>query len=176
MKDTFKRLFGGQPSAQAEITQEDVNMSVDVTPNAVSADASQETVVQLSAALEAVTSKLATAEAKIAELTSLVDAATEFKAHAEKQAAELKAKARKEKLEAAVGTAKAGAMLTATASLDDAAFDSIVAAMTTTLTVESNTPAFKEVGVEGEASKAGLDALAQSTKNVLDYLKTETAQ
>jgi hypothetical protein len=47
--------------------------------------------------------------------------------------------------------------------------------MATTLKQEEDTPAFKQVGVEGEASKASMDALEQSAKNVLNYLKANPA-
>jgi hypothetical protein len=176
VKDTLKRLFGGPTPAEAESKKEDVTMTIeDVKPDAT-VDASANTVATLTASLEAVTTELASANAKIAELTALVDAATAFKAAAEREAAELKATARKEKLVAAVGTEKADALMAATASMDDTAFGTLVAAMTTTLTVEAAQPTFREVGVEGEASKEGLDVLATASKNVLAYLKTNKAE
>lgn len=109
---------------------------------------------------------VAAAEAQVASLTAqLTEAQVALAAAAaEKQAlvedAETKRlNARKEKIVAAIGEAKAPALMAATESLDDAAFDAVVSALVGGVAAEANSPLFKEVGVaaEADASKVVLE-------------------
>lgn len=101
------------------------------------------------------------AAAQVAELVSKLDEANAALAAiaAEKaaMAAEAEAKrlaARKEKVEAAIGTEKAAGLLLATEGLDDAAFNAVVSALAGSVEAEAETELFKEVGVTAEADAA----------------------
>lgn len=166
MIDALKRKLGITPApAQAETVKEEVTM--DVKDDSVVAPAAAETVdvVELQASLVSATAELADAKTKIAELTTLVEAAADFHAEQAKAALEAKLDARKAKVAAAVGSDKADALMAATASMEDGAFDAVMAAMATTQNSEAETPLFKEVGVEASADPTKLASNA-----TMDYL------
>lgn len=167
MRDTLKRMLaiaGG--TAKAETIEGVVEMTEAVINEGAVAEAAdlQSTVVALTAAV-------AEKDAKIAELTALVEAAVEFKAAQELAAAEAKVAARVEKLVALVGTEQAASLNAATAALDDNAFAAMTAAMGFKLKAETETPAFKEVGAEGNTDQAKLAAEVYGGKTG-DYLQT----
>jgi hypothetical protein len=58
--------------------------------------------------------------------------------------------ARKEKVVAAVGTAKADPLMAATETLDDAAFEAVMGALSASADTESNSKMFQEKGVTVE--------------------------
>lgn len=98
------------------------------------------------------TTNLEAAAAQITELQSQLDAATAEKREAAEAAAAAKVAARKEKIVAAIGEDKADALLTATAHMEDAQFDTVVAALTGAALAEAKSPLFKEVGASVEAN------------------------
>lgn len=184
MKDVLKRMLGlsQAPAAEAETQHEGVvEMTTDVTTEAVASvvegvDANahaalEATVGSLTEQLAATVSALAERDAKIAELQAQVDAAVEFKAAQAKAAAEAKVAARTAALADLVGTEQASVLQVALASLDDAAFDVALAAMSSKVKVEEKSEAFKEVGVEGSTDATKLAAEANGSR-VMDYLKT----
>lgn len=152
MKDALKRMLShfGTETAQAEYKEEDVNMDVNDTGGSA-ADA-----VELSTSLASVTEKLTAAQARIDELTAVLEAAGEFKAKAEKQALDAKMDARKVKIVAAVGTENADKLMSATAGLEDAQFDAVLAVAGVSSKVEAQTAPFKEVGVDAKADASKL--------------------
>lgn len=171
MKDTLKRLMGLAPQpAKAEQQKEEVTMTTDVTNDSAALAVALAENVSLRATVVSLTEQLADTNTQVTELSAFAEAAKEFKATKEKSEAEAKVAARTAKLVDAVGTAAAAGLQLATASMDDAAFDAVVAAVALKSTAESNSPAFKEAGVEGEASAEQLATQAQSTR-VMDYLK-----
>lgn len=112
-------------------------------------------------ALVAATAALAELAGKFEELSTKFEAATAALAAIEAEKADMiaqavaaKAAARKEKVEAAIGTEKAAGLLLATNGLDDAAFDAVVSALTGSVEVEAKTDLFKEVGVTAEVDAA----------------------
>lgn len=129
------------------------------------------TVSALTEQLNGKVAELADKDSKIAELTALVEAATEFKAAQEKAAAEAKVAARTAKLAEVVGTEQATSLQAALATLDDAAFEVAVGAMSNKLNTEAKSAAFNEVGVEGSTDAVAL-AAETSGSRVMDYLKT----
>lgn len=124
--------------------------------SAVSAELSEQ-LTTAQAALSDMTAKLSDAVSQIATLQAnyeVVQAALE-QAKQEKEMLEAQAKdkelaARKAKIEASVGTDRAPALLEATKGLSDEQFDAIVGAVKVTAEVESKSPMFREVGVQGE--------------------------
>lgn len=174
MKDTLKRMLGiSQAPAQADNKQEEtVEMTtVATTEGAGLAVEMADPTAALTATVAALTAELADKDSKIAELTAVVAAAAEFQAAQAQAAALAKIAARTEKLAGAVGTEQAAVLQTALASLDDAAFDVAVNAMSSKLKVEAQSPAFTEVGVEGSADATKLAAEASGSR-VMDYLKS----
>lgn len=197
MKEVLKRIFGSKqeaaqvvadavaevittPDAQASNPDtEKVEMATEVTNEGAGlADvqaAAQAASEGFAATVASLTASLATAEAKIAELTAQVEAAVEFKAAQEKASAEAKVAARVAKLTAAVGDVQAAALHAATAALDDVAFEAVVSAVSAKATVELAAPAFKELGANGTTDATKLVADAQGSR-VMDYLKTIAAE
>jgi hypothetical protein len=108
---------------------------------------------ELQAALSAMTSQFEASQAALAE----AQAALEVFA-AEREASLIAAKAAKtlartKAVEAKIGTAKAPALVTATESLDDTAFEAIVSALSVSLEVEGKSEMFREVGIDAQADK-----------------------
>lgn len=176
MIDALKRKLGITPALpQAETAKENVTM--DVKDDGVVAPATAETVdvVELQASLASKTAELTAATGKIAELTALVEAAADFHAAQTKAALEAKLDARKAKVIATVGTEKAEALTAATASMEDGAFDAVMAAMATTATAEAATPLFKEVGVEASADTTKLVTGNATMDYLVSKYKTKAA-
>lgn len=178
MKDTLKRLFGQAPEAPAQAdtqTEEKVEMTT-TTDGELHVDAATivagNTVAALTATVTSLTEQLAAKVGEVAALTAQVEAAVEFKAAQAAAAAEAKAATRMAALVGAVGTVAATGLMAATASMEDAAFDAVLAAVSLKTQAETAAPAFKEVGVEGNADASKLSAEAVSGNRVLDYLKT----
>jgi len=158
-------------TAQAEHNEEVVTM-VDGTETLDAANASANVdVAALQSAVASLTEQLTAKDTLIASLTAQVDAAHEFKAAAEKAAAEARVAARTSKLTALVGNVQAASLQAATASMDEASFEAVVSALSLKTTVEANSAEFSEVGVDGNADAAKLVAEANGSR-VMDYLKT----
>ncbi len=158
--------------------KEEVEMS-DPTKQEVAAKELVEAVAdtEMSSALAAATelnasqaAALAEQAALVAELTAKFEAAQAALAEIESakaaliaEAAEAKLTARKEKVVEMIGTERADALLSATASMDDNAFDAVLIAMSVGSAKEADSVLFKEVGVAGEveASKVDEDPVAR---------------
>lgn len=114
-------------------------------------------------ALQAVTGKLAEVQAQFEIAQAALDAVNAAKELlvAEKKAARLAV--RKEAVVAAVGTDKAEALLSATDALDDASFQAVVGAMTTSLTKEAKSVLFVEVGVSAVADVPDVAAVEEES-------------
>lgn len=175
MKDTLKRLFGQAPEAPAQADnqiEEKVGMTQATNDTAGLAVEMADTVAALTATVTSLTEQLAAKVGEVAALTAQVEAAVEFKAAQAAAAADAKAATRLAALVSAVGTVTATGLMAATASMEDTAFDAVLAAVSIKTVAESASPAFKEVGVEGNADTSKLSAEAVSGNRVLDYLKT----
>jgi hypothetical protein len=117
--------------------------------------------VDRTAELELAQASLADVQTKYAELSAQLETAQAAlavieadKAQMVAQAAEAKLAARKEKVEATLGTAKAEGVLAATATLEDAAFEAVLSAFAASYADEAKSPMFNEVGVAAEAAVA----------------------
>ena len=182
MKDILKRMLGQSQAepAKADNLNEGVVEMTDAVINQADAELAsmqaldvagmQAAIASLTADVAAKAAELASKDAKIAELSALVEAATEFKAAQEKAAAEAKMAARVETLAGLVGTESAASLQAATASMDDAAFGALTAALSMKQKVEADTPAFKEVGAEGSTDQTKLAAEVYGGKTG-DYLQ-----
>jgi len=146
--------------AQADIEKEVVNMTT-ATEQPIAADfASTDASADLVAQLATSTSALTELQASFAELTTKFEAAQAALAVVENEKKELATKAaearlvaRKESLEAAVGTIKAAELLTTLEVLDDTAFAAVVSTMKVNLDAEAKSAAFTEAGVTAEAKE-----------------------
>lgn len=172
MKDTLKRMLGitQAPPASAEELPKDVTMNVtDEATGLAAPDAGTVDVAGLEATVAALTSQLAEANNRNAELTELVAQATEFQASLVKQAAEAKTASRLASLVTVMGDAQAATMNASLASLSDEAFNGVLASLGAKSVAEASTPLFTEVGVDGEVDDK---KLADETKGsgVMDYL------
>lgn len=143
MLNAIKKVFNTN-NKEVEMVKENVSPEMAVTGNVTELAAqlaSQSTVLaDLQASFAELTTQLAEAQASLAAVES---AKQELLA----SAAAAKLAARSASLVAAVGTDKAPALLANLSVLDDAAFESVVSSMNTNLSVEAESPMFKEVGV-----------------------------
>lgn len=100
-------------------------------------------------------SKLSSIEAAYEEAKAALEELQEVKAKLVAEAAEKRLKARKEKIEASVGTSKVDSLMSATESLSDEQFEAVVSAMSASAEKEASSQMFTEAGatVEVDASK-----------------------
>ena len=143
MLNALKKVFN-TTNKEAEMSKEDVSVpemaaTQNVADLATQVD-STTTFAELQAQFAIVTAQLAEAQASLAVVES---AKQELVA----SAAAAKLAARSAALVAAVGTDKAPTLLANLSVLDDAAFESVVSSMSTSLSKEAESPMFKEVGV-----------------------------
>ena len=148
-----KFLQTKETQVASEDNQGESEMTVTATNQPVLADTAEmaNLFAEQTATLEQLQADFSTLTAQLTEAKSALSAIESEKASLVAKAAEEKQAARKEKLENAVGTVKASALLTSLESLDDTAFNTVVEAMEMNLDAEANSAAFKETGVTAEA-------------------------
>lgn len=178
MLDKLKKMMGAkaeevvQADAPVETVEAVVEAVVEVAEAtevaAVVEAVAEEVAPSLDAELALAKDSIASLIAEVAELKALVEAADAALAavNAEKAAlvADAEAKrlaARKEKIVAAIGTEKADALMTATGSLDDTAFEAVVSALNGSIAAEASSDLFKEVGVAAEADASKVEESAE---------------
>lgn len=120
--------------------------------------------------------KVAQAEARAAELQAALDAVAVEQEAALKAAQEAALNVRKQKIEAAVGTEKAPALMAATSNLDDAAFDAVVSALSLTGDVESKSKMFTETGATAEVDASKVPTESAEAKLLREKYENKAAQ
>lgn len=163
------------PVAEATNQSEEVSMTT-TTEQLNTANETAELVAQLASSASALTelqSQFAELSTKYAEAQAALAQLSEVKEAMVAQAAAEKLAKRKESLEHAVGTVKAAELLATLEVLDDAAFDSVVSAMTVNLDAEASSTAFKETGVVAEADKAEVDPVKALAEGFAAKFKTK---
>lgn len=154
MKSALKKFFN---TASADNKEGAETMA---TKEGQTEMAAENKTAELQALLESATTTLSATQSKLSEMTALYESAkSSLKGFEDANAAlvaeanQKRLDARRAKVEASVGTSKAPALLAATESLDDAAFEAIVSAMSTNLDAEASTESFKEVGSSAPEDK-----------------------
>lgn len=143
MNTTLSRILGTAP---VDVTKTDVYVALAAEFEAFKAEANgvvdqyAAQVSELTTALEAAGELATSLQAKLDEAQGVIVAAAE-------QAAAAKLAARKEKIVAAVGEAKADALMAATQNMDDTQFSEIMGALGVAADKEAKSPLFNEVGV-----------------------------
>jgi len=112
--------------------------------------AADDKTVELSAALTAKETQLAEMQEKFAEMEAKLNAIETEKASLAAHAKAVVAASRKEKLEAVLGTEGAAPVLATLENADDATFNTMYAAFSANMDVESKSKMFKEEGVAAE--------------------------
>lgn len=107
---------------------------------------------ELKTALTAALAAVQEGETQREELAAQLAALQAANAQAAADAEMAKANARKQKIVAVVGTARADALFDATANLADEAFEAVIGAMNTASAKEAASPMFTETGASAEAS------------------------
>lgn len=171
MKDSFlKSLLGkagvdataavaeATASLQAEFDAFKLEAASQVEQSTTALSQAVETVKEADAKIAELQASLAASAAQLATLQAFADQAAADKAKLEADAAQAKLDARKAKIVAAVGTAKADALMASTQSLADADFESIVSALGTSLETEAKTKMFTEAGHAGEVEGGKITA------------------
>jgi len=156
------KLIGSFSPEAAEAVASDATAAVQAELAAFKATAEAET-TELSTALTTALSAVAEADSKVAELSTQLAALTAQLSEFKEQAATAKLAARKEKLVAAVGTKRADALMESTQGVDDAAFETVVSALSLSASLEEKTKMFTEQGA---------DAQADATKTVVEESAT----
>lgn len=167
MKDSFLSKLMGKAGIDATVAVTEATASLQAEFDAFKLEAGTQIEASATALLQAVET-VKEADTKITDLQTSLTAATNkltaFQAFADQAAAEKLAlevtaetarmDARKVKIVAAVGTAKADALMASTQTLADADFESIVSALGTSVATEAKTKLFSEIGVAGETDTA----------------------
>ena len=173
MLKEFMKRFSTVAKEEVEMVEPKEQPEMSVVPNTAELSA---LVAQLASQSEA----LLTVQTQFAELSTKYEAAQAALAAVEDAKAALVAEAaakqltaRKEKVEMAIGTAKAPAVLLATEKLDDASFEAIVAAFSANLEAESKSPMFSEVGVAAEVETVAVDPVAKLAANLAAQFNTQ---
>jgi chromosome segregation ATPase len=162
MLDAFKKRLGGSVAeavvalAAHEALQQEFAAFKAETEKTLEAALSQKQEVE--AALQAAQAEAETVKAQLAELQQFAAQAEAEKARLQQEAEGARLQARKEKIVAAVGTARADALMTATEQLDEAAFTAVVSALNVSAEVEKQSEMFTEKGVAAEADPAKVEA------------------
>lgn len=163
--------LGGSPAASAdEAVVVEATAALRAEFDAFKADAqAQHTELSsaLETALEAVKdadAQVAQANARVAELQAALNAVADEQAKALEAAQAATLTARKEKIEATVGSEKVDALMTATTGLDDAAFDAVLSAMTLATDKEAKSKMFTEQGAAAEVDPGKVAELSAEMK------------
>jgi hypothetical protein len=149
MLDALKKKLAGVPESVA-LTELQANF------DAFQAEANGLLVVaeaqisELNAQLQEAQAALEAANAQIEQLQAAAQVAEDAAAQAAAAEAALRVQARTDKLVAAVGTEKAPALLAAFEDMDDAKFDSVLAAMQGQIEAEAKSAMFVETGAAAE--------------------------
>lgn len=147
MLDHLKKVF---QTEQVETSAEVAELTASVTSLTSQLDASVNLVNELTT--------------KVEELSASLEAANAIVAKAEAEKNEIienvfnqKMNARKERIVASVGTAKADTLFEATKSLADTEFDAVVGAVENTFKTEASSEMFEEVGASAEVVVANVE-------------------
>ncbi len=144
MIDKFKKFFNVVEETKMGVEEQGAQAEMSVANMAAELSALQASFASQSESFAALAQQLADAQAAL----SAVEGA---KAALEAEAKNKQLAARKQRVEMAIGTEKAPAMLSATEQLDDAQFEAIVSAMAMSFETEANSQMFKEAGVTAKA-------------------------
>ena len=162
MLDALKKRFFNAAKETPEMKKEDAQpeLTAEKVPESELAahlenvkEINLQQAAKLSDALNAITeltSKLAGAQAALA----IIEA---DKASMVAKAVEAKLASRKDKVVEMIGTERADALMTATANMEDAAFDAVLVAMSVATEKEANSAMFKEIGVSGEVDASKVE-------------------
>lgn len=142
IRKEFNKIFN-TAKAEKEATMEDKSTQPDLAAQLASA---LETLASQSTALEAATKQLVELTAVNAKNEKALADSEAIQAALVVEAAAKRLEARTKAVEAAIGTAKAPAMLAATDALNDEQFNAVVDAMAASFDEEAKNPLFKEVG------------------------------
>lgn len=167
MREALKKFFN---KADKKASEEVGEMKKEEQQPALAAP---ETATQLANALEAFSAQtevLEAAKTKIAELNALLESTKASLETSEASRAELAAQVKQTKLqnrrkaiEASLGTEKAEAILSATETIGDTEFNSVLQAISKSFELESTSKHFTELGVSSQAD----------ANKVVDAMSTE---
>lgn len=152
MLKSLQKFFTAQAetSASAEHNEEVTKMTEE-KDQAITLATDNTAVVELTANLASVTEAFATLQSQYAEAVAALAEVEVAKTALVADAKAVQMAARKEKMEATIGTEKAPAVLASLESLDDATFATVVGAMASSFETESKSEMFTEAGVSAEA-------------------------
>lgn len=149
MLNALKKMVGNQePGAEMQALTAEYN-SYKETAEALMAEAEAK-VAEKDAAIAALQAQLQEYAAVAAQQKAAAELAAE-------EAKAMKAKARKDKIEAAVGTDKAPALLAALEPLGDEQFEAVVSGLAASVDTEAASPLFAEQGAAGQIDEAKLN-------------------
>lgn len=155
----LKKLF--KRAAPAASQEESSAMTTQETQPVLAVDnKTAEMATQLATATESLTAmneKFATLQADFEKVTSQLAAVESEKATLAAKAKEVVMNARKEKMEAVLGSAESAPVLASLENADDATFNTVLSAFSINRKAEANSEMFKEVGVVAEAPVAEED-------------------
>lgn len=151
MLDKFKKFKFFSEVKEPEMEQEDTQADLSAVDVNEQLAAANEALASNAVAMKEMGEKLAEMSAKFDAAQTALAAVEAEKAAMLAEATEKKLSARKEKIVASIGTAKAEGVMAATKDLDDAQFEAIVSALATSIDAEAKSEMFTETGASAEA-------------------------
>lgn len=169
----LNKLFKRAASAASQ--KESSEMTTQETqPNMAVDGKTAEMAAQLATATEGLakmTANFADMEAKYKEVVEKLSALETEKASLEAKAKEVMMAARKEKLEAVLGTDKTPAVLASLENADDKTFETVLSAFSANRQAEANSEMFTEAGVSAEQEATEDDPVARLTARIAANFK-----
>lgn len=171
LKKLFKRAA---PAASQE--ESSVMTTQETQPELAVDNKTAEMATQLATATEsltAMTEKFATLQADFEKATAQLAAAESEKAALATKAKEVVMNARKEKMEAILGSVEAAPVLASLEGADDATFTTVMNAFAINRKVEANSEMFKEVGVVAPVATAEEDPVKRLAAKMAANFKSK---
>lgn len=147
MLDNLKKYFKPEEKVEMMTETNQAEMSVEMAAELTELKAS---FAQVSEALATMTTQFEDATAKLEAANAALSAVAAEKEAVEAAAKQAKMDARMSKLVDAVGDVKAASLFSATETMEDAAFDAVVAALTVNMAKEAESEMFNETGVDSQ--------------------------
>lgn len=156
MLKSITKFFSGEKGSD-EMKKTETQADMSAVEMAAQLKQAQEAFSAQAADMQAMQELMEEMSSKLEQASAALAATEAAKAALVAEAAAKRLTARKERIEAAIGTEKAPALLAATETMEDAAFEAVVSALAGSVEQEAKGKMFTETGVAAEAKPVVVD-------------------